>query len=206
VEVRTHKAGFAPVPIENVYDFNRYRRVSATDELTPRDRATTDATALQLLHLTAGAALLAMADPSAAGDSSVPEVSLLTTAAVPAVQSVGSLPARMPTATDAAFALASPAWPEATAVPLVAPPTKEVAPRVTNLAPAAAHGVDPSALDHLTMLLALERSATELSAQRHLRAIDALLAEGTSLFADSPDVSAPTKTMRRRAGFGAVSM
>jgi hypothetical protein len=70
---RGHKTGFAPTDVTNVYDFNRDRRVSASDELTARFRATTIETALRLIDLSGGAALLAMAAPesSATGVSSV---------------------------------------------------------------------------------------------------------------------------------------
>ena len=64
--VRTNKTGFAPTAVTNVYDFNRDRRVTASDELTARYLATTPATALRLITPAAGgAALLAMGAPVA---------------------------------------------------------------------------------------------------------------------------------------------
>ena len=41
--VRSNKTGFAPTSITNVYDFNRDRRVTASDELTSRYLSTTRA-------------------------------------------------------------------------------------------------------------------------------------------------------------------
>jgi len=62
----------------------------------------------------------------------------------------------------------------------------------------AARVVDTPTLDHLTLLLALERSATELSAQRHLRVIDAVLADGALNSADVPNAFAPARPIRRK--------
>ena len=64
--VRANKTGFAPTAVTNVYDFNRDRRVTASDELTARYLATTPATALRLIT-PAAAALLAMGAASSTG-------------------------------------------------------------------------------------------------------------------------------------------
>jgi hypothetical protein len=103
-----------------------------------------------------------------------------------------------PTATDAALALASPALPAAAPVLRVAPLAQKVALKAVASEAVATRVADTTTLDHLTLLLAMERSATELSAQRHLRALDAVLAEGTSVFADSPDVFATARPVRRK--------
>jgi hypothetical protein len=52
---------------------------------------------------------------------------------------------------------------------------------------AAVTATDTSSLDRLTLLLAMERSETDLAAQRHLRALDAVLTEATSSFFDPAD-------------------
>lgn len=56
--VRGNKTGFAPASITNIYDFNRDRRVSASDELTARYCSTTAETALRLIDLRGGAQAL----------------------------------------------------------------------------------------------------------------------------------------------------
>ena len=59
--VRTHKTGFAPTAVTNVYDFNRDRRVTASDELTARYLATAPGTALSLITVPAAPAVFAVA-------------------------------------------------------------------------------------------------------------------------------------------------
>jgi len=54
---RTHKTGFVPALITSSYDFNRDRRVNATDELIARYNGTTSASALKLLDLSGGGGL-----------------------------------------------------------------------------------------------------------------------------------------------------
>jgi hypothetical protein len=62
--VRANKTGFAPAVVTNLYDFNRDRRVSASDELTARYLPAGESTALRLIALSSGgAALMAMAAP-----------------------------------------------------------------------------------------------------------------------------------------------
>jgi hypothetical protein len=122
--VRSHKTGFAPTSIANVYDFNRDRRVSASDELTARYLATTPDNALKLIHPAAGggAVLLAMADPGATlgGTGILPVQSELYAAAVPAVPlplsgatasgATGVSPVPSASAHDAALTSASWLW------------------------------------------------------------------------------------------------
>ena len=104
-----------------------------------------------------------------------------------------SQPVTSPTATDAA--LADPALSEFTAIPAVVPPVNETVPNAAK--PATERNVDSSALDRLALLLAMERSATELSNQRHLRALDAAWADGMSFVADTADALVPTKPLRK---------
>jgi hypothetical protein len=95
-----------------------------------------------------------------------------------------------PAATDAALAQASPTLPIAT--------SPSPAQKARVLPPTAAPIATSASLDYLALLLAMERSATDLAAQRHLRALDAVLAERASFFADSPDAFAPARPVRRR--------
>jgi hypothetical protein len=113
---------------------------------------------------------------------------------------VGPWPAVVPkaAATDAALAQAIPALPLATAVPPVVPFTQKVAAKATIPATTAASVTTNASFDRLALLFAMERSATELSTQRHLRALDAALAERVSFLADWPDAIAPAKPARRR--------
>jgi len=57
---RAHKSGFTPAGVTNVYDFNRDRRVNATDELIARYNHTTVDTALKLIDLTGGGQALGL--------------------------------------------------------------------------------------------------------------------------------------------------
>jgi hypothetical protein len=129
--------------------------------------------------------VLTQSPPVAAVAMSVATVSIESTF-------VGPLPSTtlQPAATDAALTLASPALPIATS------PSPAQQARVL---PSVARPVAVSAsLDHLTILLALERSA-----QRSLRALDTVMAEGRSFLTDSPDVFAPARPVRRRTGLSA---
>ena len=103
--VRSNKTGFAPTAITNVYDFNRDRRVTASDELTSRYLATTPATALRLITPASGAALLAMA--SSTGSS---------TGILPVESSTGILPVESAPDTSATAVSAVPEAPGATGV------------------------------------------------------------------------------------------
>jgi hypothetical protein len=115
--VRAHKTGFAPASIVNVYDFNRDRRVSASDELTARYLATTAETSLRLIAPTGAVTVLTMAAESSgevAGAAGPAPTSIETSAAtvrtVPADDHPAS-PARpqsFPVLHDAVLA----AWPE----------------------------------------------------------------------------------------------
>jgi hypothetical protein len=112
-----------------------------------------------------------------------------------------------PAAADAVLALAVQAIPEVIAiapVALIAQPAPQAVPTVAI--PTSGRRVDSAALDHLALLVAWERSATELSAQRHLRALDTLMAEGRSFLAESPDMFATARPVRRRMGVGSVSV
>jgi len=66
VAVRGHKTGFTPATISNVYDFNRDRRVNATDELIARSNHTTPATELHLIDLSGSGQPLRLASSQAA--------------------------------------------------------------------------------------------------------------------------------------------
>ena len=125
--------------------------------------------------------------------SPVAVVAVPVTAVSTATVSVGPLPTTTPkpAATDAELALASSSLPVATTAPTVAPQAAALEPTATCVA-------DAPTFDHLTLLLAIERSATELSAQRHLRAIDTILAEASSFIADLPDAFAPATSTRRK--------
>jgi hypothetical protein len=117
---RANKSGFVPVAIDNVYDFNRDRRVSASDELTARYLATTEANALRLITLASGgAALAAMADASGAtGVSPVQTKSIsidVSTAVTTTTSGGAASPSRsgvtaVRSAHDAALASASWLW------------------------------------------------------------------------------------------------
>jgi hypothetical protein len=107
--------------VTNLYDFNRDRRVSASDELTARYLPAGESTALRLIALSSGgAALMAMAAPddtasdgtgilpSSAGISPVQEASpVASVTAVPP----NSAPTKPPTsAHDAALSAATWLW------------------------------------------------------------------------------------------------
>jgi hypothetical protein len=144
--------------------------------------------------------------------SQVPPVAAVAVlkATVPTTSTlVGPLPATtpQPVATDAALALVDPTLPVAAAVPLVAPLSQTIAPKAAILTAADKVIVQVPTLDHLTLMLAMEQFATEISSQRHLRAIDAVLAEGALILIHSPDAFAPAAPVRRMVeirGSGAV--
>jgi len=122
VAVRGHKTGFAPAPVSNVYDFNRDRRVNATDELIARDNHTTPATELHLIDLSGSgqgmlpasplaaspAPIVAAPVPSPPGDAATAGRAGLTTSAVVAAVAQTSMsttqPVNQAAAHDAALA------------------------------------------------------------------------------------------------------